>query len=265
MANVVVGAGSHTVSFYHPTVGSLEVRTGIDDISWGYNLNTANYATYGGEVVQILSCYVDDLEVHGTIRNYTELEAVYSYFLNYIRGVSADGVRDDTPMSFDYFHRGWKFKLIVTEAPGYRKARELTVPEWRIRAFIVDDSSTEDLKDIIIEEAQIKAQIGSDDPKFDEHFGLEGKVRFVADNPFSDPFTSSGLQFAANKAEALDKIGNYYSSLIPAYLNGDFDTIFGSIGSKPAFNPNPSPATGKGVDDNTHANQQAVVKAKRKK
>jgi hypothetical protein len=264
MPSVVVGDHSHTVSFYHPTVGWLSVQTGMDAISWGYTLNTANFPTYGGEVVQILSCYVEDLTVQGTVRNYTEMEAIYAYFLNYIRGSAADGVRNETPMKFYYPHRGWDFDLIVTDAVQYRKARDLTVPEWKLSAFVVDDAGDVDsLKDLILSEAEIKTAIGfknvKGEPAFDENFGLQGVIRFVDDNPFSDPFTHSGLTFQTTDEEALKHLSDYYSSLLPNYLNGDFDSMFGSIGSEPSFNPTQGVA--KGVKDNTSTNQQAVKKA----
>lgn len=258
---VQVGQGSHQVIFYHELVGTLVVHTGLDSIQWGYELNTANYPTYGGEVVQILSCYVSDLTVQGTLRNYADMETVYSYFLNYIRGASADGTRNETPMTFEYPHRGWTFKIFVTQAPGYRKARELTTPEWQINAFVVDDANDiQDLKDLITLEAQIKANVGSTDPNFDSNFSLEGKIGFVDENPFSDPFTDAGTQFSASQDDALKKIGNYYSSLLPSYINGDFDSIFGSIGSQPAFNPkigakgttDPSDQARKEVKGSTH-------------
>lgn len=256
---VAAGRGSHRVSFYHPLVDQLDIYTGLNSVTWGYGLNTANFPTYGGEVVQILSCYVDDLTVGGELQRYTDMEVIYSYFLNYIRGASGDGVRDERPMTFRYDHRGWEFKIIPTAAPGFRKSRDLTVPEWQISAFVIDDAGdVNTLKDLIVSEAEIKAATNSD-----ENFGLEGRIGFTADNPFSDPFTSSGLQFATSDKEALKHLSDYYSSLLPSYMNGDFDAIFGSIGSEPAFNPTLGQA--KGVQDNTSANHTAVVKAKRGK
>lgn len=254
--SISVGVGSHRVIFYHPIVGTLTVHTGIDSIQWGYELNTVNFPTYGGEVVQILSCYVDDLNVRGTLRNYIEMEQTYQYFLNYIRGASADGTRNETPMKFTYPHRGWDFDIFVTQAPGYRKARDLTAPEWQINAFVVDQANdVESLKELVIEEASIKANIGSSDPNFDENFSLQGKIYFTADNPFSDPFTDQGLKFATNQADALKNISNYYSSLLPSYVNGNFDAIFGSIGSQPAFNPQ---LGAKGITDPTQANRKQI-------
>lgn len=256
---IVVGQGSHTVLFSHPQVGELHVRTGIDNISWGYQLNTANFPTYGGEVVQILSCYVDDLTVQGTLQSYLDMENVYTYFLQYLKIANT---RDRNslmhPMKFYYPHRQWEFEIIVTNLPGYRKARDVVAPTWQISAHVVDEGNdVESLKQLIVDEAQIKAQIGSTDPKFNEHFGLEGKIRFIDENPFSDPFTDQGLNFANNRHEAIQNIGDYYSTLLPSYLDGDFDAIFGNIGSQPSFSPNRGP---KGHLD-TDTQRQAIKKA----
>lgn len=73
-----VGYGSHQLEFYHPEVGYLRVNTGADRMAWGYSLNTAVYPTYAGEVVQILSCYIDNLEITGSIQTYADLEEIYT-------------------------------------------------------------------------------------------------------------------------------------------------------------------------------------------
>lgn len=253
-----IGKGSHQVTFWHPDVGNLHVMTGLDNISWGYELNTANYPTYGGEVVQILSCFVDDLLLQGTLMNYREMEVLTTYFLRYLKLAAADPGRRhlERPMVFEYPQRGYKFNIIVTDLPGYRKSRETVAPEWQLSAFVVDEGDdVESLKQLIIDEANIKAQIGSPD---DEHFGLVGRIKFVADNPFSDPIASSGLTFTENAQQSLQHIGDYYSTLLPAYLNGDFDAIFANVGSKPSFSPKLGP---KGTNDPLASNQIQISKA----
>jgi hypothetical protein len=256
---VIVGQGSHTVTFSHPEVGDLHVRTGMDNISWGYQLNTANFPTYGGEVVQILSCYVDDLTVQGTLQSYLDMEKLYSYFLDYLQVANTtDRNSLEHPMVFQYPHRQWEFEIVVTSLPGYRKGREVVAPTWQLQAHVVDNGNDiDELKQLIVDEAQIKAQIGSDDPHFDEHFGLQGKIRFIDENPFSDPFTDQGLNFANNRQEALQHIGDYYSTLLPSYLNGDFDAIFSNIGSQPSFSPNVGPKGNLDTDTQHQAIKQA--------
>lgn len=243
MANKLsAGSGSHAVVFKHRDE-ELTIHTGVDNVSWGYGLNVQRYPTYGGEVIQILSAYVDDLEVAGTLATYQDMETAYSFFLKYIQRASTEGTRDENPMTFIYPHRGWSFKIMVTEAPGYRKARDLTVPNWRIRAHVVDEEGDVDsLSELITSEAQMKLTVGQD-----ENFGLEGVIRFVDENPFSDPQTKAGADF--DPGSHMDKITDFYSKLLPAYMEGDFDAVFGGIGSTPAFKPPGEPPKSGDDDD----------------
>jgi len=259
--NPVIGSGSHLVEFYHENVGTLSIYTGMDQISWGYELNTANFPTYGGEVVQILSCYVDDLTVQGTTATYEDMEKIYEYFLNYLKLASASTRGElEIPMRFRYPTRGWEFEIIITELPGYRKSREMTATEWMIRAFIVDTTSHDvaDLKDTIIHEVDIQNILGEDN-KINENFGLEGKIQFIDENPFSDPLTDQGLTFAADQKEAFQHIASYYSTLLPSYLNGDYDAIFNNVGSAPAFTISPG-AKGLSNEDTKPTTSKIVPK-----
>lgn len=239
-----VGNGSHQVGFSHPEIGSLIINTGLERVAWGYTLNTANFPTYAGEVVQILSCYVEDLEITGVVQTYSDMETIYSYFLSYVQIATQGDPRrgqdpghtayNQHPMTFCYEHRGWEFTVMPKDIPGYRKGREVIVPEWRIVCHVVDGTGdAENLEALIIQEAELKAQFG-------EEFGLVGKIKFVDENPFSDPFTSRGTDFAANRSDAFNQIGDFYSKLLPSYLQGDFDSLTGGIGSKPAFGATPS-------------------------
>jgi phenolic acid decarboxylase len=242
-----------SVNFYHPQCGTLVVNTGLDQISWGYTLNTANYPTYGGEVVQILSCYIEDLRLQGTLTNYKDLEIVYAYFLTFIDNASADGTRDETPMKLYYDTRGWEFDIFVKNAPGYRKGRDVVAPQWMIEAHIIDTAGdVEKLSDLIKTEAEIKIATNGE-----ENFGLEGKIRYIDENPFSDPNTKEGARF-----DQFDKVVDQYTKLLPSYLNGDFDALFANIGSKPSFVPEIGP---KGVEDANQAPNQQLEKARKGK
>lgn len=264
--SIVIGEGSHQLIFYHPFVGQLVVNTGADRIAWGYELNTANFPTYGGEVVQILSCFVSTLEVQGTVQTYDDMEKFYTYFLTYLQ-VATQGDRinpvpgqssyNEHPMKFEYPHRGWTFEIIPTSVPGYRKARDVVAPEWRLEAHIIDDAGdVSDLKDLVISEAQMK--LATNNP--DENFGLQGKIRFLDENPFSDPWTDHGVDYADERDKRLTGISDAYSKLIPSYLNGDFDAVFGGLGSKPSFNPQ----AGKKGNTEGEAAEDAIEKTAKK-
>lgn len=235
-----VGHGSNVVRFSHPDIGELIVNTGVNEVSWGYRLNTANFPTYGGEVVQILSCFVDDIEISGTLQNYQDMETVYGYFLNYMKHASAGGDRNQVPLTFEYLTRGWSFSIMVNQLPGYRKALDVIAPTWQLSAFIVDPGDdVAQLSALIINEAQIKTAVGSDDPDFDQNFGLEGKIRYIDQNPFSDPWAdpTNGSKYGQNRFKSFEETEDQFTKMLPSYLNGDFDSIFGDLGSKPIFNP----------------------------
>jgi hypothetical protein len=246
-----VGEGGHELLFSHPEIGTLSVRTGADRIAWGYALNTVTWPTYAGEVMQILSCYVDDLEIVGTLQTYQDVESLYTFFLQYAQVATQGDPRrgqtqgqtayNEQPMTFEYPHRGWTMSIMPKSMPGLRWGREVVAPEWRIRAHVVDqDGDADALKDMIIKEAEIKLATGAKGDDFDDNFGLQGKIRFMDENPWSDPFTAQGLDFATNPTVAFQKIGDFYSKLLPSYLQGDFDALVGGMGSKPAFNADPT-------------------------
>lgn len=253
----VVGRRTHNnvaVRFVHPACGTLIVNTGIDKISWGYTLNTANFPTYGGEVIQILSCHIEDMRLQGTLASYPDLDAVYNFFLKFIDNASAEGTRDETPMKFYYDQRGWEFDLFVKNAPGFRKSRDVVAPEWMIEAHVVDTAGhANSLKDLIIEEVGIKAATGD----LDANFGLQGKIRYIDENPFSDPNTREGNDF-----KQFDRVADYYTKLLPSYLSGDVDALFGEVGSKPSFDPSWGV---KGNTDGGDAATETVQRAERSK
>jgi hypothetical protein len=246
MKKVYAGSGSHIVEFSHPydEVGSLTIYTGLDRVSWGYSLNTANFPTYGGEVVQILSCFVDDLEVGGQIQTYEDIETIYTYFLTYMQvasqGKSANGGHYvQTPMKFSYPHRGWEIDIMPTSAPGFKKGRDVVAPEWRIQAHIVDTSSDKyTIDQLVLDQVSIMESLHSKDPDIDVNFGLTGRIGFDGANPFSDP-NPVGQEFESFSPtkDVLKSIADSYNKLIPSYLAGDFSALVGSS-SGPALSAN---------------------------
>jgi hypothetical protein len=100
------------ISFYHPDIPSssdgrrpgpyLTVNSGLEEASWSYNLNCMTYPTYGGEVVQILSCNVGELTLAGTLPSYRALERVYSYFAYYLQIATQGRSKDPTSGKTSY-------------------------------------------------------------------------------------------------------------------------------------------------------------------
>lgn len=233
-----IGTSSHLLEFRYADK-SLQIYSGMDEIEWGYTLNVARFPTYTGEVVQILSCYIDDVSITGTVQGYIDMEDFYEFFLTYIseasQGAAGQATYTQEPIVFTYPHRGWEMRIVPTSLPGYRIGRDVVTPEWRIQAFVLDRNGNDSLSDLVIAEAQIKNALDSNEAGLDTTFSIEGKIRFVDENPFSDPWTDKTNSFDPERKKRFDELADYYTSLLPKYLQGDFDALTGGSGSKPAL------------------------------
>lgn len=214
------------VTFSHPSlVNSLNIDTGADQIGWAFGLNHVTYPTYGGEVVQILSTYIDDLRVAGTSRSYREMEHIYKWFLSYFQ-IASQGKESagkqfvTTPVTFDYPERGWSMKIKPVSLPSYKLGTDVVAPTWSIVSRVVEDDPK--VLSLTLDAAakgltafgKMDASLGSNDP---------------STNPFSNPFPDkSGAAAAAATADAFQKVGDYFTSLVPAYQSGDFSSLLGS-------------------------------------
>lgn len=228
--------------FHHELVNGgepLVVTTGADEISWAYALNVAEFPTYGGEVVQILSVYIDDVIIEGTARQYVEVEEIYSFFMKYFTiatqgstAASADKY-SQVPMIMEYTHRGWRFEIQPLDAPGFVYSTETVAPQWKIKAHVVDKTpDVSKLQNLVVQSLINK-----------EQFSLKGVISpesgDPAQNPFIAPGTFIGDKFvestAKQAAEGVTKIGDYYNSLLPSYLNNTFFQDETAVGAKPNF------------------------------
>jgi hypothetical protein len=273
MATTTVGRGARHIRFTYDG-DILDMFSGFNEVEWGYTLNVARFPTYKGEVVQILSCYVDDISASGTVQSYAEMEAIYDFFLKYISEASqgtGGTAYNQVPMTMQYPHRGWSFDIIPTALPGYRYGRDVVTPEWQLTAFVRDAPT--DLSTLIIQEAQIKDRLETQDAGFSEQFGLEGKIRFTTGNPFSGLLKDTAADadenaFSPEQKKRFDEAADFYNSLIPKYMEGDFATLTGGLGSKPTnLGRGTTPADSSDTDPNgqgTAGQQNKVDKARKK-
>lgn len=257
------------VTFYHPDIPAssdgkrpgpyLTINSGLEEASWSYNLNCSTFPTYGGEVVQILSCNVGELTLAGTLPSYRAMERIYSYFAYYLQIATqgrskspTSGVTsyNQTPITFTYPERGWTFDIIPTGLAKFRYANDVVAPAWGITAHIVDH--TEDLHDI---KEFTKHQILDDFLKSDgEKFEVEGKIGFLAENPFSAPGTIFDDDFdPENTREEWKKMSDRYNEVIEAYLNSDLESLYETLASRPAWG-----------DTGDKAGQEAADKARQR-
>jgi hypothetical protein len=213
------------IHFKHPRVRhDLVVDVGIDDCSWGYSLNTQTYPTYGGEVVQILSVYIDDLQLGGTVKSYEKVEQIYGWFLDYMeaatQGDSGRGSYSQEPVHITYPYRNWSWYAFPESLPGFRYGREVVAPTWRLTCKVWEaDNTVQELTLAAAREGLERVPLG---------------IGFDATNPFSDPMGAKGT-----KKSDLEKwyttAADNFARLIPSYMEGDYDSLLGQYGSKPAF------------------------------
>jgi hypothetical protein len=111
-----------------------------------------------------------------------------------------------------------------------RYATEVVAPEWGIVAHIVDHS--QDLHDI---KEFTKHQVLDEFLKSDgEKFDVEGKIGFLAENPFSAPGTIFDDDFdPENSREEWKKQSDRFNEVIEAYLESDLESLYESLASRP--------------------------------
>lgn len=243
------------IVFSHPrSPEPLNVWVKPNAVQWSYGLNTANYPTYGGEVIQILSVFIDDMTITGNTRSYREMENIFRWFTNYIQratqgttGQGADGY-DSNPVKMTYPERGWQFEIIPKALPSFKYGRDLTVPEWTMQAAVVEpqwgisDSSMKELQGAILDSQGLNSQFlkGEGIELFGKATinssaaaaGYDTAFNFNPDDPFSGP---TEAQYKKDKLRgAYGELADTYNKLIPAYLESDFSDLSADY-SKPAF------------------------------
>ena len=191
------------VTFRHPDIDrKLVIGTGVSGISWSYNLNTAPTSTYGGEVVQVLSAFVDALTVHGQTTDNGQLRRIADWFLEYMQLAGLHN-RDEHFITMEYPERGWSFWLQVTQLPDFHYSRDEIAVEWSVTAEVVADNDLNYLSQMTM---SAYTETAFDPSMWD--------MKFMAHDPRNDPIH-------LNPAFGL-KIGDNFQSLLGAWASGDF-------------------------------------------
>jgi hypothetical protein len=234
---LVRGRSVAEITFTHPDIDLPPLRVDVkpDSIYWNYGLNTANFPTHGGEVVQILSVYFDDLEITGTIRGYPELEKIYRWFLRYMhlatQGDSGHGSFNTEPVIMHYPERRWTFRLYPKALPGFKYGREVVAPTWKMIAAVDEPEAHANgsLSSLIVDQTEKSFLQGEGVELFGK---ATAQIGFNPDDPFSGPTT--GQVKKGEVRDAYGRLGDFYNKLIPAYLGGDFRDLAADF-SKPSF------------------------------
>jgi hypothetical protein len=248
---------SHSLIFSHPDVdadiGSLTITTGMNRVSWAYNLNTQAYPTYAGEVVQILSCNIDNLQIEGDVRSYAEMEAIYRWFLLYMQKATQGAGGDsyvEKAVKLEYPHRGWTMFIKPIQLPALRYGRDVVVPSWSMQAHVVNPDPEQ--AELSIDNAVgVAGQIENFEAR------VSADIGFRRSNPFSDPLATitqeenklypgasdiAGIkvqgsgQAAGDLGVALQGLAKQMQSMFEALMSGDVKDLIQSsdVGSKPA-------------------------------
>lgn len=212
------------INFVHPLMNRpLSVETGADSFRWSYESKTASFPTYGGEVVQILGVYIDNISIQGTVRSYAEMEEIYGWFVEYIelatQGSGPDPSFSEEPIAMFYPERGWRMTIQPISVPGFRLSNDTVAPKWRIEAAVYE--ADPEITKLTLEKAvkgitELNADIG-----FDE------------DNPFSDPKAqdrkNKDKALAAIGQNVLDPIAKFFISEYDKLLAGDVTGLLGDV------------------------------------
>jgi len=223
--------GSNSALYFsHPKVNggqALVIKTGADSVKWGYNLNVRRIPTYGGEVIQILSMFAQQMSVSGKTRNYKEQAEIYDYFREYLKVAGGFGRgaksfdRVSTPITFSYPARGWSFDIIVTDLKNMRMALDVVAPEWGFTAEIVSENDRYELGNALLTGMQAvlnSALIRNTNTK-------TGVIGYDPSNPFSAPSSTDLGQLGTDINERLQQqIGSWATGDLTDYL---FQTAVG--------------------------------------
>lgn len=114
-------------------------RTNPNAVNFGYTLNTNIEQTFGGRVVQILSCKIDDLVVQVEAGNAgwayaANLALFLRDFLDYQRAPQA------APGVFEYTTRRWKFNVYALSIP-FQDEVQATVRPLELHFKVQEDIS----------------------------------------------------------------------------------------------------------------------------
>jgi hypothetical protein len=217
---------------------TLTVETGANEIAWSYGLNTQTYPTYAGEVVQILSTYIDTLTITGEVRSYAKMEEIYRWFLFYIQDATQGG-RSEEPVYMKYPHRGWTLTIQPIQLPGLRYGRDVVIPTWQMQAHVIDPDP---------EQAELTIDAAMN-PEMANFRTLTADIGFRQANPFSDPLgvlneeeKKLGIDGPSRQqiSDELDGIAKRLSDNLEEYTSQDFGSIFEMYGIETASKPSDS-------------------------
>ena len=189
--------------FSHPSIKQkLVIPTGMNEIAWNYTMNVNVTPTYGGEVGQVLSTYVDQMTLTGQTTDNEQLKAIYEWFLHYMNLAGLKN-RNEAAIHFQYPERGWSFWIQVTNLSGFTIGTGKIATPWSITCQLLTDRDLNYLS----AHTMSAMHMANFDPSFYD-------IGFNPNDPRNAPqpgAKTGGENFAAN-----------FQSLLGAWATGDF-------------------------------------------
>jgi hypothetical protein len=249
---------------------ALNLRLDPNDVSWTYRLNTSVQDTFGGRIVQVLSCQVDTVTIEGQFgkegprgrvrqdgrwksRSVLEqfdyetatdsfgigLTQMTEFFRDYFaistqggeEGVGP-GTYSQVPMVFTYGDITFPWVIMPTEFPSYQRSNEDFAPLWKVSAKVVEADPKIKWDHVSHGLERIQAIIG-----------------YKRDNPFSDPLAGQNAQVTLDQIAA-----GWKRALLPKFTLGDIQDLitnglsFSALGIDVQLKSDPA-ATVSDIDD----------------
>jgi hypothetical protein len=236
--------------FTHPQITHknkrlpLVITTGMDAISWDYDLNIQRYPTYGGEVVQILSCNIANLMIQGTTSSYSSsgdfsnpgIEEIYTWFNAYMQSASQGATRngthyDQNSITMSYPYRNWTVEFQCQSAPGFSLGTDIVAPTWQITGKVTN--VPESMKNLTLNTV-LSGETAKEFGRI--HDGVDLSRPDPATNPYQSPFPSKNERVQQQRiSHALGNLGSYWQNLVSVWDNGDFSTLVNPAASNTQF------------------------------
>ena len=119
------------------------------NMSWGYSMTTKKFDTYGGRVVQLLSCKIDDI----TLKGYVPCRGQETQFANMeemeeqIRDLMDWQAENKKPIAFSFPALGWSGDVYITKYGDVSYSYDLVAATYTI-TMSVDNGFDEILESI---------------------------------------------------------------------------------------------------------------------
>lgn len=127
------------------SIGDVVFDVNPSTFSWGYSLETNSVDTYGGKVVQILSCSLQDCTVQGYLPVSKDLNNAYAEMERFEKNIlrlmkkQAD---EKTPDKFDFPALGWSGTVYITQYGSVSYSYDLAAVTYTLQ-LSVDDGFSE--------------------------------------------------------------------------------------------------------------------------